>query len=254
MTVEQKKNLAVFLDVAEDFLHGGYKNPEREYNFTDDDIPTNPIQVEAQETKQPEISTPADSIEAIAQEVSACTLCQLHKGRTHAVPGEGVKRPLVLVIGEGPGADEDATGRPFVGKAGQLLEKMLAAVQLSRQSNCFIVNVVKCRPPNNRDPLPEEVASCSSYLARQLNLLKPCVILSLGRIATQSLLQTSEGIGKLRGIFTEYEGLPLIPTYHPSALLRDESLKRFAWEDLKKLRDKLVTLDKHYELEITRGN
>jgi DNA polymerase len=166
-----------------------------------------------------------------------------------------------MVIGEGPGADEDATGRPFVGKAGQLLDKMLAAIGLFRERNCFIANVVKCRPPGNRDPRPEEIAGCAPFLARQIRLLKPRLILGAGKVATQTLLDTAEGIGRLRGRFAEYRiprtgtpeagdgetSIPLLPTYHPSALLRDESLKRPAWEDLKMLRAKLSELDGPYE-------
>jgi DNA polymerase len=169
-----------------------------------------------------------------------------------------------MVIGEGPGADEDASGRPFVGKAGQLLDKMLATIGLFRDRNCFIANVVKCRPPGNRDPQPEEIAGCAPFLVRQILLLKPRVILSAGKVATQALLRTTEGIGRLRGRFAEYRvpqsgtpesgtaetSIPLLPSYHPSALLRDESLKRPAWEDLKTLRAKLSELDESYALAV----
>ena len=148
----------------------------------------------------------------------------------------------VMVIGEGPGADEDRQGRPFVGKAGQLLDKMLEAIQLSRKTNCYITNVVKCRPPQNRDPAPEERSCCAAFLDAQIRLLRPKMILVMGRIAAQHLLQTSDGIGKLRGRFFDYQGIPLMPTYHPSALLRDESLKRPAWEDLKRFRARLHEL------------
>jgi DNA polymerase len=120
---------------------------------------------------------------------------------------------------------------------------MLASINLYRDENCFIANVVKCRPPNNRDPLPDETSACGAYLSRQINLLKPKIILSVGRIPTQILLNTSEGITKLRGHFTEYRGIPFLPTFHPSALLRDENLKRPAWEDLKLLRKTLDEMD-----------
>ena len=148
----------------------------------------------------------------------------------------------VMVIGEGPGADEDRQGRPFVGRAGQLLDKMLEAIQLSRKTNCYITNVVKCRPPQNRDPAPEERSCCAAFLDAQIRLLRPKMILVMGRIAAQHLLRTSDGIGKLRGRFFDYQGIPLMPTYHPSALLRDESLKRPAWEDLKRFRARLHEL------------
>ncbi len=153
----------------------------------------------------------------------------------------------MLVIGEGPGADEDAQGKPFVGRAGKLLDKMLAAIHLSRDTNCFIGNIVKCRPPQNRDPLPEETAACGSFLEAQIQLLRPHLILAVGRIAAQYLLDTTDGIGRLRGRFFDYGGIPLMPTYHPSALLRNEQLKRPAWEDLKTFRSRLLELAPGYD-------
>jgi DNA polymerase len=144
-----------------------------------------------------------------------------------------------MVIGEGPGADEDESGRPFVGKAGQLLDKMLLSIGLSRETNCFITNVIKCRAPSNRDPQPIETAACISFLSRQVKLLKPHFILCAGRISAQTILGTSESMGKIRGKIYEYNSIPLIATYHPSALLRNEEYKRPAWEDLKQLRSAL---------------
>jgi len=188
----------------------------------------------------PPVIASDDSLELVAADVCGCTACKLSATRTNAVPGEGAPRPLVMVIGEGPGADEDATGRPFVGKAGQLLDKMLASIGLYRESNCYIANVIKCRPPGNRDPQPDETAACASFLARQIQLLQPRFILCAGRIAAQTLLNTSTPIGKLRGKFIDFKAgdtaIPFLPTYHPSALLRNEDLKRPAWEDLKLLR------------------
>lgn len=181
--------------------------------------------------------TSSDTLESIAAEIAACRRCPLAETRNFTVPGEGVEHPLVLVVGEGPGADEDSSGHAFVGKAGKLLDKMLAAIDLSRDTNTFIANIVKCRPPGNRDPHPEtEAAMCLPYLDRQIRLLDPAVILVLGRVALQNLMKTDSGIGKLHGTFLSYHGIPLMPTYHPSAILREESLKRPAWEDLKKLR------------------
>ncbi len=179
------------------------------------------------------------SLQNIARKISSCSRCRLCGGRKNTVPGIGVPNPLVLVIGEGPGADEDATGEPFVGKAGQLLDKMLAAICLSRKTNCFIANIVKCRPPNNRDPQQDEADACRSFLDAQISVVKPKLILTLGRIAVQNLLNTTTGINRLRGQFFEYKGIPLLPTYHPSALLRNEDLKRPAWEDLKVFRSRL---------------
>lgn len=181
----------------------------------------------------------SDALENIARKIAVCKRCRLCEGRRNTVPGTGVPKPLVLVIGEGPGADEDASGEPFVGKAGQLLDKMLAAINLSRHTNCFIANIVKCRPPNNRDPMPDEAEACRSFLDAQISVLKPKMILTVGRIAVQNILNTTTGINKLRGQFFEYRDIPLLPTYHPSALLRNEEMKRPAWEDLKKFRARL---------------
>ena len=181
----------------------------------------------------------SDALEKIARKIAVCKRCRLCEGRRNTVPGIGVPNPLVLVIGEGPGADEDASGEPFVGKAGQLLDKMLGAINLSRHTNCFIANIVKCRPPNNRDPMPDEAEACRSFLDAQISVLKPKMILTVGRIAVQNILNTTTGINKLRSQFFEYRDIPLLPTYHPSALLRNEEMKRPAWEDLKKFRARL---------------
>jgi len=234
MTAVEKQRVAGFLDLAGDYLSSGYRSEKRDYNFEDDAVPDN---------KEKPIVNGAESIEKIAAEIRVCKRCPLGGTRTNAAPGEGAPQPLVLVIGEGPGAEEDAQGRPFVGRAGQLLDKMLASIDLSRNSNCFIANVVKCRPPGNRDPHPEERAACAGFLKRQIILLKPKFILVAGRVAAQTLLQTTESVNKLHGKFTEYtvDGMtiPLLVTYHPAALLRDENYKRPAWEDLKLLRLKI---------------
>lgn len=184
-------------------------------------------------------SPPGDSLEAIDAEVAACKACRLCEKRSKAVPGTGSASPLVMVIGEGPGADEDAQGLPFVGAAGKLLDKMLKAIELSRDSNAYIANVVKCRPPMNRDPAPDEQAACSRFLIRQIALLRPRFILSLGRISSHALLSVNEPMTRLRGRFYDFRGIPLLASYHPSALLRDEGLKRPAWEDLKLLRERI---------------
>lgn len=238
MTSAEKLKTAFFLDIACDFLGSGYRSEGKEYQFEDD--------VSAEETRQTsEIS--GDSIEQIASEIRLCNSCPLGKTRKNAAPGEGVQKPLVMIIGEGPGQEEDNQGRPFVGKAGQLLDKMLASINLSRNVNCFIANVVKCRPPNNRDPAPEETAVCGHFLTRQIVCLKPEIILAAGRVAAQTLLKTTEPIGKLRGRFTDLSvedmTIPLLATYHPAALLRNEDLKRPAWEDLKLLRSRLENHD-----------
>jgi len=189
----------------------------------------------------------AENLAELAAAIHTCKACGLGAARTNAVPGEGAERPLVMIIGEGPGADEDASGRPFVGKAGQLLDKMLASIALFRDKNCYIANVVKCRPPENRDPEPGEIAACFPFLERQIALLRPRAILCAGRVAAQGLLKTSQGINALRGRFAEFslggrETIPVLCTFHPSALLRNEALKRPAWEDLKLLKFHLDSL------------
>jgi DNA polymerase len=172
------------------------------------------------------------SLAEVADHVAVCTACALHKTAKHAVPGEGNAQAEFLCVGEAPGANEDEQGRPFVGDAGQLLTKILGAIQLSRD-DVYICNVLKHRPPGNRDPLPDEVLACQPFLLRQIEMVQPRVILALGRFAAQTLLQTTTGIGALRGKLHRFHGVPLIVTYHPAALLRNESWKRPTWEDVK---------------------
>jgi DNA polymerase len=172
------------------------------------------------------------SLAAIAEMVKVCTRCPLYATATNPVPGEGDPNADLVCVGEAPGAKEDETGRPFVGQAGQLLTKILAAIDLKREE-VFIVNVLKHRPPGNRNPLPEEVEACSPYLMRQLELIKPKVIVAFGTFAAQTLLQTKTPLGQLRGLVHRYHGTPLVVTYHPAALLRNPSWKRPTWEDVK---------------------
>ena len=169
---------------------------------------------------------------ALTAAIKTCTLCDLHKSRTQGVPGVGDIRAEWLFIGEAPGADEDRQGEPFVGQAGKLLDAMLGALRLKRGENVYIANVLKSRPPCNRDPRPEEVAACLPYLERQIDLIKPRLIVAVGRIAAQNLLVTDTPIGKLRGRVHEYRGVPLVVTYHPAYLLRSPADKARAWEDL----------------------
>ena len=173
--------------------------------------------------------------ERLRAEVSSCVKCSLHATRTQTVFGVGDVRADWLVIGEAPGADEDRKGEPFVGRAGQLLDAMLRAIGLARGENVFIANVLKCRPPNNRDPKPEEVACCRPYLMRQIALIEPKLILAVGRIAAQNLLGTEAPLNRLRGRVHHFGELntPLVVTYHPAYLLRTPGDKRKAWEDLK---------------------
>ena len=192
-------------------------------------------------TIAPRATAAAASEEAAAQwqqlleEVRRCTLCPLHATRTQGVLGVGPKRADWLVIGEAPGAEEDRRGEPFVGAAGQLLDAMLRAIGLDRRTNVYIANVLKSRPPNNRDPKPEEVAACLPYLVRQIALLQPKIMLAVGRIAAQNLLGTDAPLGRLRGRVHHFgeRQTPLVVTYHPAYLLRTPADKRKAWEDLK---------------------
>ena len=182
------------------------------------------------------------TLDELNAKILRCTRCGLARTRNNVVPGMGVEHPEVLVIGEGPGHDEDMQGLPFVGKAGVLLDRMLAAIGLDRKTNCYIANIVKCRPPENRNPMPDEQAACFSFLEAQIHILKPKMILCMGKIAIEKITGQNISINAQHGEFFEYNGIPVMPTYHPSALLRNEELKRPAWEDLKKFKRRLDEL------------
>jgi DNA polymerase len=175
---------------------------------------------------------PWDSIDEIASVVVGCQKCPLCTTRTHAVPGEGNPHAGLMVVGEGPGESEDLSGRPFVGRAGELLDKILAGVELQR-SDVYIANVVKCRPPRNRVPLPDERDACMPYLRRQIELVRPRVILALGGTAAEALLGVKESLGRLRLKVHDWNGTPLVVTYHPAALLRNPNWKRPTWDDVR---------------------
>jgi DNA polymerase len=164
--------------------------------------------------------------------VSGCTKCSLHQTRTQTVFGVGDENADWMLVGEAPGAEEDRLGEPFVGQAGRLLDNMLAAIGLSRQKNVYIANVLKCRPPNNRDPKPEEAAHCTPYLLQQIALIKPKLIVAMGRHAAQTILKSDASIARMRGRVHSYAGVPLIVTYHPAYLLRTPEDKAKSWEDL----------------------
>jgi DNA polymerase len=175
-------------------------------------------------------------------EIEGCTMCRLHEGRNKFVFGVGNPNADVMFIGEGPGRDEDIKGEPFVGRAGQLLDKILAAIEFDRKI-VYIGNIVKCRPPGNRDPQPDEMTTCMPFLNRQIEIIQPKLICCLGRISAQALLQTSTPLGKLRKRFHDFRGIKLMATYHPAALLRFPQYKRDTWEDIQMLRaeyDKLT--------------
>ena len=187
--------------------------------------------------RQPELTLDAadaqNTLDNVAMEINRCQRCQLHATRIKAVPGVGSLQAQWMFIGEAPGQNEDQQGLPFVGRAGQLLDAMIAALRMQR-SDVFIANVIKCRPPANRDPVPEEIAECEPYLHRQLALVKPKVIVALGRVSAQALLKTSESLGSLRGKVHQYgsSNTPLVITYHPAYLLRSPQQKSKSWADL----------------------
>jgi uracil-DNA glycosylase len=197
--------------------------------------------------RAPAAGVPAGSTQGwqqLTDEVARCTRCALHRTRTRAVLGVGDPHAQWLVVGEAPGAEEDRQGEPFVGRAGQLLDAMLRAIGLARGHNVYIANILKSRPPGNRDPAPEEVAACLPYLERQIDLIRPRLILAVGRIAMQNLLATQGSLAGMRGRVHEFGGLktPLIVTYHPAYLLRKPEDKRKAWEDLKFARSEFARL------------
>ncbi|MFH1009575.1 MAG: uracil-DNA glycosylase [Candidatus Latescibacterota bacterium] len=175
------------------------------------------------------------SLDAFRRTIENCQQCPLAKLRTHLVFGSGNPKADLMFVGEAPGKDEDLQGKPFVGRAGQLLTKMIEAIRFTREQ-VYIANILKCRPPDNRDPEPGEISACEPHLARQIELIRPKILCALGRIAGQALLETSESLGRLRGKVHRYHGVKLIVTYHPAALLRNPDWKRPAWEDMKQLR------------------
>jgi uracil-DNA glycosylase len=180
----------------------------------------------------------SETFEEIHQDIGDCTRCPLHCERTTVVHTEGNRKARLMFVGEAPGADEDIQARPFVGRAGQLLTKIIEAIGLKREE-VLIGNVNRCRPPGNRPPTPEEASLCKPFLLREIAIVQPEVIVVLGNTAMKNLLDTREGITKLRGRFQDYKGIKVMPTFHPAYLLRDPSKKRETWEDLKKVRDYL---------------
>jgi uracil-DNA glycosylase len=183
----------------------------------------------------------------LKQVVPACTACGLHKGRTQTVFGVGDEDADWLLVGEAPGAEEDRLGEPFVGQAGRLLDNMLAAIELRRDDNVYIANVLKCRPPGNRNPEPDEVSKCTPFLLKQIGLIQPKLIVAMGRFAAQTLLNTDATIASLRGRLHSYAGVPLVVTYHPAYLLRNLPDKSKAWADLVFARKTMLELNREQE-------
>lgn len=187
--------------------------------------------------KQTNIANSSEnSLDDFNHSINTCQKCQLGNSRTNFVFGVGDKNADLLLIGEAPGEKEDLEGIPFVGRAGKLLDKILSAISLSRDKGVYICNVLKCRPPDNRDPLPSEIEQCEPYLKEQINLIKPKLIVALGRVAAKTLLKNDLALKDMRSIKHDYYGTPLIATYHPAALLRNQNLKPAAWEDFKWIR------------------
>ena len=188
---------------------------------------------------------PDDALREQERALQGCTRCKLCQSRTNIAFGSGSGRARLLVVGEGPGEEEDKQAKPFVGRAGQLLTRMLASVGFDRERDCYIANVVKCRPERNRNPEPDEVAACNPFLMAQIDTIRPFVILAMGNFAAQTLLGVRDGITKLRGRVYEYHTICLVPTFHPAFLLRNpgQEFKRMAWDDLKLAR-------REYELRV----
>lgn len=182
-----------------------------------------------------------DELAALAAAAAACTRCRLAQGRQTVVFGSGNPGADLMLIGEAPGAEEDRQGLPFVGPAGELLTKIIQAIQVGRE-DVYIANILKCRPPGNRDPQPDEVAACRGFLEKQIDLVQPKVLVALGRIAAQALLGNDSPIGQMRGRWYRVKGIPTMVTYHPAALLRNQALKRPTWEDMQQVRDRLREL------------
>lgn len=237
MKKSEKEKIYNLLKTASDSLYGFSSPdfPEDMPEFSDDAPDSQP--------ENPQIST----IVSINKKISACKRCPLCAARRNVVPGVGPESPFALVIGEGPGEEEDKRGEPFVGPAGKLLDKMLSAIGLSREKNCYIANIVKCRPPMNRNPLPEEADACRPFLDAQIAALRPRAILCAGSVAVKNLFHSGDGVMRIHGKILDYKGIPVVATWHPSALLRAPENKRPAWEDLKVFRSVLLELDPGYE-------
>ncbi len=185
------------------------------------------------------IAPSCESLDEIRKEIGECTRCKLHRGRKSIVFGEGDPKAAIVFVGEGPGFEEDQQGRPFVGAAGLLLTDIIEKGMKIRRAEVYICNIVKCRPPGNRNPEPDEVAACLGFVKQQIAVIKPKVIVTLGNVPTQNLLGTKQGITKMRGKWQEYEGIPVMPTFHPSYLLRSPGEKGKVWEDIKLVMMKL---------------
>ncbi len=234
---DQQRWLGYFHDLGYEELWLG-DSARTAAESADDDLESLPPPRTAREDAVGAAEEPSD-LEAVAREASGCEACKLSAGRNTVVFGSGDPKAELMLIGEGPGQREDERGLPFVGPAGELLTRILAAIDRSRDE-VYITNVVKCRPPRNRDPEPEEVAACRGYLERQIEHIRPRVIVALGRVAAQSLLGTNLALGRLRGEWHSVRGVPTRVTYHPAALLRNSAYRAPTWEDMQCVRDRLA--------------
>jgi DNA polymerase len=203
----------------------------------EEDLPVCPVS-QVGEPATPAFPCRAESLAEMAERLQGCMLCPLCEKRQKVVFGVGNPQAELVLVGEAPGREEDDQGFPFVGEAGRLLDRILFAMKLSRQ-DVYICNLIKCRPPNNRDPQPEEIAACEQFLKQQLQAIRPRLIVALGRFAAQTLLQSKDPISRLRGHWHAYQGVPVMPTYHPAFLLRNPAGKREVWEDMKQVLHRL---------------
>ncbi len=208
-----------------------------------DDSKLNSVKTASLPDEKPFASGSA-GLAAVREELGDCTRCKLHKGRKNIVFGEGNPDAALVFVGEGPGQEEDLQGRPFVGAAGQLLTDIIVKGMQLKREDVYICNIVKCRPPGNRSPEPDEVGACEPFLIKQLGAIKPQIIIGLGNVAVKTLLKTKEGITSLRGNWKTYQGIPLMPTFHPAYLLRTPSDKKLVWEDIKKVLAALKKIEK----------
>jgi uracil-DNA glycosylase family 4 len=224
-----------FLSELRDLVSGLRHHLEEERSMGLEGWPRGSVPSLKKVVPSPPPSSSALTLEEVREELGDCRRCKLHSTRTNIVFGAGSPRAKLVFVGEGPGRDEDLQGQPFVGLAGQLLTKIIQAIQLTREE-VYIANIIKCRPPGNRNPEPDEIKSCEPFLRKQLEVIRPGLICALGTFAAQTLLQTEEKISLLRGRFHRYQGILLMPTYHPAFLLRNPNSKRDVWEDMKKIK------------------
>jgi len=205
-------------------------------------LPVSPIST-ASANEKPTVPS-SSGLVGVSEEIGDCSRCKLHRGRKNIVFGEGNPNAELVFVGEGPGQEEDIQGRPFVGAAGQLLTDIIVKGMKISREDVYICNIVKCRPPENRNPEPDEILACEPFLIKQIQAINPKIIIGLGNVAVKTLLKTKEGITSLRGNWKSYQGIPLMPTFHPAYLLRNPSDKRLVWDDIKKVIAELEKLRK----------